>query len=90
MLDKQLADNEYIAGDYSIADMASYPWILKYPVLQQQLDDYPNLKRWYQQVVTRPATIRAYATGTAINTIPTITEESKKILLGQSAASLVA
>lgn len=90
VLDKQLADNEYIAGDYSIADMASYPWILKYPVLQQQLDDYPNLKRWYQQVVTRPATIRAYATGTAINTIPTITEESKKILLGQSAASLVA
>jgi len=90
VLDKQLADNEYIAGDYSIADMASYPWILKYPVLQQELDDYPNLKRWYQQVVTRPATIRAYATGTAINTIPTITEESKKILLGQSAASLVA
>lgn len=90
VLDKQLADNEYIAGDYSIADMASYPWILKYPVLQQELDDYPNLKRWYQQIATRPATIRAYATGTAINTTPTITEESKKILLGQSAASLVA
>ncbi len=90
VLDKQLADHEYIAGDYSIADMASYPWILKYPVLQQELDDYPNLKRWYQQIATRPATIRAYATGTAINTTPTITEESKKILLGQSAASLVA
>lgn len=90
VLDKQLEDHEYIAGDYSIADMAGYPWILKSPVLQQELDDFPNLQRWYQQAANRPATYRAYEKGAAINTTPTITEESKKILLGQRATSLVA
>ncbi len=90
VLDKQLANREYIIGEYSIADMASYPWVAIYERLGQNLDDFPNVKRWYEQVKLRPATIRAYQKGAAINSTPTVTEESKKILLGQNAETLAA
>ena len=88
VMDKQLINREYIAGDYSIADMASYPWVAIYQRLKQDLNDFPNLKRWYEQIKARPATISAYEIGSNINTIPTVTEESKKILLGQKAETL--
>ncbi len=90
VMDKQLADREYLAGEYSIADMASYPWVAMYKRLKQDLNDFPNLKRWHEQIKARPATISAYEIGSAINTIPTVTEESKKILLCQSADTLAA
>ena len=90
VMDKQLADREYFAGEYSIADMASYPWVAMYKKLKQDLNDFPNLKRWYKQIKNRPATISAYEIGSSINTVPTVTEESKKILLGQSAGTLAA
>lgn len=90
VLDKQLADRKYIAGKYSIADMASYPWVAIHKRLNQDLNDFPNLQRWYEQVKSRAATISAYEKGIAINTISTVTEESKKILLGQSAETLAA
>jgi len=90
VMDKQLADREYLAGEYSIADMASYPWVAIYERLKQDLNDFPNLKRWYEQIKARPATISAYEIGSTINTIPTVTEESKKILLGQKAETLAA
>ena len=50
VMDKQLADREYLAGEYSIADMASYPWVAMYKKLKQDLSDFPNLKRWYEQI----------------------------------------
>ena len=84
VMDKQLTNREFIAGDYSIADMAIYPWVFKHPYLQLQLDAFPNLARWYQKIEQRPAVARAYEIGASINTTPTVTEESKKILLGQS------
>jgi len=90
VMDKQLGDREYLAGEYSIADMASYPWVAIYKRLNQDLNDFPNLQRWHEQIKARPATISAYEKGIAINTIPTVTEESKKILLGQSAETLAA
>ncbi len=90
VLDTRLADREFVAGEYSIADIASYPWILKAPYLHVKLDDFPNLQRWFDRVAARPATVRAYEIGASINTTPTMTEEAKKILLGQSAASLTA
>lgn len=83
VMDRQLTNREFIAGDYSIADMASYPWVFKHPYLQLQLDEFPNLTRWYQTIGQRPAVARAYEIGANINTTPTVTEESKKILLGQ-------
>jgi GST-like protein len=68
VLDKRLADRTYVAGsEYSIADMAIYPWIDRHPWQEQNLDDFPNLKRWYQAIKDRPATIRAYALVEQIN-----------------------
>jgi len=61
VLDKRLADREYVAGDYSIADMACYPWILPHRAHGQKLDDFPNLKRWFQSVGARPAARKALA-----------------------------
>ncbi len=83
-MDKQLTNCEFIAGDYSIADMASYPWVFKHPYLQLQLDEFSNLTRWNKTIEQRPAVARAYEIGANINTTPTVTEESKKILLGQN------
>ena len=90
VLDKQLASREFIAGDYSIADMASYPWVFKHPYLQLQLEDFPNLERWFKTIEQRPAAARAYEIGASINTTPTVTEESKKILLGQNRRAVAA
>ncbi|MDJ0893979.1 MAG: glutathione binding-like protein [Alphaproteobacteria bacterium] len=83
VLDKRLERREFIAGDYSIADMACYPWIVLYERQQQDLNEFPNLKRWFEAVAARPATERAYEKGQEINTTPTVTEEAKAILFGQ-------
>ncbi len=58
ILDKQLSAKAYIAGDYSIADMASYPWSLAFQYLELPLDDYPNLVRWQATMAARPAVAR--------------------------------
>lgn len=88
VLNKQLEGKEYIVGEYSIADMACYPWIVPYDKQQQNLDEFPNLKRWFESVRSRPAVIRAYEKGQPWMSQPTITEESKKILFGQTANNL--
>jgi GST-like protein len=85
VLDRRLADREFIAGDYSIADMASYPWIVPHEKQGQKLEDFPNLKRWFEAIAARPAVQRAYAKAQAINTEPTVDDEAKKILFGQTA-----
>ncbi len=68
--------------------MACYPWILKHSFLELQLDDFPYLKRWLDQLEARPAIIRTYEKGAAINTTPTVTEESKRFLFGPVATRL--
>jgi GST-like protein len=85
-LNKRLADRPFVAGDYSIADMAAYPWIVPYERQSQKLEDFPHLKRWFEAIHDRPATIAAYAKAEAINTAPSVTPESAKILFGQTAA----
>lgn len=55
VLDRQLKDNEYICGDYSIADIATYPWVATYDFQGLTLDNHPNLKRWVETVQQRPA-----------------------------------
>lgn len=88
VLDRQLAGREYIAGDYSIADMACYPWIVPYERQQQNLEQFPHLKQWFARVQARPAVVRAYEKGKSVTTQPTVTEESKKILFGQTSETV--
>jgi GST-like protein len=87
VLNKRLADREFVAGAYSIADMASYPWVVPYERQGQNLDDFPNLKRWFHAIKERPATVRAYEKGRAVSdrSAP-MSEEAKKVLFGQTAA----
>jgi GST-like protein len=85
VLNKRLADREFVAGTYSIADMAAYPWIVPYEAQGQTLEDFPHLKRWFEAIKGRPATARAYERGAAISTNTTITEEARKVLFGQTA-----
>ena len=61
VLNRRLADREFVAGAYSIADMAAYPWIVPHEAQGQKLDDFPHLKRWFEAIRSRPATVRAYA-----------------------------
>ena len=89
VLDRRLADRAFLAGDaYSIADMASFPWIL--PDAQgQSMDDFPHLRRWHAEIKDRPATVRAYDLVRTVN--PNAggirTEEERRVLFGQTAAS---
>src|SRR4029077_3393069 len=73
---RRLADRRYLAGDdYSIADIASYPWVQ--PERQgQDIEAFPHVKRWKADIAARPATVRAYEKGKAVNTAPTVTKES--------------
>ena len=66
--------------------MAIYPWIVPFERQGQNLDDFPHLKRWFETMRQRPAVQRAYARAKDINTAPTVSEESKKILFGQTSA----
>lgn len=87
VLNKRLADRPFMGGDYSIADMASYPWIVPHERQGQNLDDFPHVKRWFNEIAARPSTVRAYAKAKEVNTQPTVSEQSKSILFGQTATS---
>ena len=89
VLNKQLADGrDYIAGEYSIADMACYPWVVPHERQQQKLADFPHLTRWFERIAQRPATLRAYELGKTINTTPSVTTESRSVLFGQDAKTV--
>jgi GSH-dependent disulfide-bond oxidoreductase len=89
VLNKRLADRSFVAGDYSIADMAIYPWIVPHERQGQKLEDTPHLKRWFEAVKARPATERAYARAAEINATPIAPdEESWRILFSQTGASV--
>lgn len=87
VLDDRLADREFIAGAYSIADMAAYPWIVPYERQQINLDEFPHVKRWFNAIQARPAVQRAYAKAEEVSTAQTVTEESRAILFGQGRRS---
>lgn len=87
VLNRQLAGREFIAGAYSIADIACYPWIVPYERQGQNLDDFPHLKRWFNAMAARPAVQRAYELAKKINAQTTMTKSAKKVLFGQTAAT---
>ena len=89
VLNKHLSDGrEYIAGEYSIADMASYPWVVPYERQGQKLEDFPHLAKWFHRIAARPATVKAYALAKTINVTPSVNEDSRKILFGQDAKTV--
>ena len=92
VLNARLADRAYVAGEYSIADIAIYPWIVPYERQGQKLEDFPHLKRWFDAIKARPAVERAYAKAKEVN--PNAggirTAEERAILFGQTAASVKA
>jgi GSH-dependent disulfide-bond oxidoreductase len=91
VLNKRLADRAFVAGeDYTIADMASYPWTVSHEKQGQNLDDFPHLKRWFEAIKARPATVRAYEKAREVNPQfdAPMSEDAKKILFGQTAAVL--
>ena len=87
VLNKRLREREFIAREFSVADMAAYPWIVPHERHKQRIADFPNLKRWFDAIAARPATMRAYK-GVAASYSKPMTEEERKILFGQSAATV--
>lgn len=86
VMDRRLSAQPYLAGkDFSIADIAAYPWIVPWQLQSQDLAQFPALKRWFDGIAARPATLRAYARAEEFRTTPLVTEESRKILFGQTA-----
>jgi GST-like protein len=90
VLDKRLQDREFVAGDYSIADMACYPWTVLHEMLGQDLDLFPSLKRWHQAIKSRPASQRAYALADKVKKIapPVSDEERRQNMFGQNASTV--
>ncbi|OHC61882.1 MAG: thiol:disulfide oxidoreductase [Rhodocyclales bacterium RIFCSPLOWO2_02_FULL_63_24] len=88
VLNKHLTGREFIADGYSIADMACYPWIVPHEKQGQDLDDFPQLKRWFGAIRERPATQRAYELAKEINPAPVVTEEARRVLFGQDASTV--
>jgi GST-like protein len=88
VLNKRLADREFVAGDYSIADIAAYPWIVPHERQGQKLEDFPNLKRWFETIQARPATIRAYEKAEAFKNQALDIEQSRSLLFNQSASTV--
>jgi GST-like protein len=89
VMNTRLGKQEFLAGEYSIADMACYPWIVPFKAQGQDLDDFPNLRRWFEAIRARPAVVRAYEKGNAVSPQRApLDDEAKKVLFGQTAASI--
>jgi GSH-dependent disulfide-bond oxidoreductase len=94
VMERRLGDREYLAGAYSIADIASWPWMRGYATYNQNLDDFPNVKAWFDRIAARPAVKRAIEEGQALSA-KTLAQQSKeeleasaKVLFGQTAKSV--
>lgn len=85
VMNKRLADRDFLAGDYSIADMASVGWVKSYKNQGQEIEDFPHLKRWFDTLLARPAVERAIAVGQEMRRNLADDKDAQKILFGQRA-----
>lgn len=86
VLDGRLSGRGFICGEYSVADMACYPWIVPHDMQGISLADYPNVARWHAEIAARPAVARAYEKGkAACGGAKTVDDEARKFLFGQTA-----
>ena len=89
VMNDRLKDRDYLAGAYSIADMASFPWVAGYKRFDVDLDRFPDLRRWFDSIKTRPAVRRGMEVGSDWrNTSPLDDDDARKILFGQTAESI--
>lgn len=88
VMDRALDRRPYLAGDYSIADMAAWPWVVPAKVQGQNMGDFPHLKRWFDAIATRPAVERGRAVGRELPRKNPMDDEARKVLFGQSAATI--
>jgi GSH-dependent disulfide-bond oxidoreductase len=89
VIERCLRDRQFLAGDYSIADMAAFPWIVPYQRQGQRLEDFPKLQAWFDAIYHRPAVIKGLEVGRQHST-QTMSEEAKKVLFGQTSAHVLA
>ena len=87
VMNRRLADRDFLAGDYSIADMAAYPWVVPHERHGQKLADFPHLKRWFETIRARPAVAKVYASVAPSYQKP-MSDEERKVLFGQTAAAV--
>ena len=87
VMNTRLADRDYLAGEYSIADMASYPWVRPYKNQGQDLAEFPNLERWFQRTRARPAVAEAVKVGEDLRQNFNLADnkEAQAVLFGQRA-----
>jgi len=87
VLERRLRDRSFVAGeDYSIADMACYPWMILHQRGRQDMAAFPAIRAWLDRIAERPATGRAYARGQAVNQVPVVNDDdARRVLFGQSA-----
>ncbi len=89
VMNTRLANRQYLAGDYSIADIASFPWVAGYKYLGASLDSFPNLRRWFDEIKLRPAVRKGVDLGKDWRRdSDSIDEEARKVLFGQTAESI--
>ena len=83
VLDVGLEGRDFLAGRYSVADMACYPWIVPHTNQQQDLDDFPNVKAWFTRIESRSATVKAYAVGEGMRPSRPPTDEERQNMFGE-------
>ena len=88
VMERSLSDKPFLAGDYSIADMAAFPWIVPHERFEQPLDPFPGVQAWYESMKARPAVERAMALGKELRNQGEMDDAAKRILFGQTAASV--
>ena len=90
VMDVRLRDREFLAGDYSIADIASFPWVRPYRRLGNDLDKFPNLRRWFDTLKERPAVQRGVDLGKDWPRDEAINEQARKLIFNQNSETVFA
>lgn len=88
VVDKQLAGGDFLCGDYSIADMASWPWVVVHERINQSLDEFPRVKAWDARMQARPAVSAGKDLGKELRRPLEKDEEARRIMFGQTASSV--
>ena len=88
VMDVRLRNRDYLAGDYSIADIASFPWVLPYRRLGNDLDNFPNLRRWFDNLKKRPAVQRGVNLGKGWRRNEATNEKARAMMFDQNAETV--